>query len=195
MFMKLFIPIFFLAASANLCAQPSGKKLQELKDEANALYALELANTASLDLFYDNEFKKDQVKGFFSYKEKDSIRTIFYAMIDTASPQFRQQPDSIKKLYKEDVDYLTIVHAFAYAKSINKKTAILTDVNRKPTDTERKLLSLRLKIFKEFDTDTAKYKRYLGTSLSMLPLDYNKFFKIYIITLSNNPAVIIFGND
>jgi hypothetical protein len=176
-------------------AQPSSKKIQEMKEEAGALYALELANTASLDLFYDNEYKSEGIKGFFSYKDKDSIRTIFFAQIDTLDPKFRQQPDSIKKLFKEEVDYITVVRSFAYAKSITKKSAILTDVLRKPTEYERKLLDARIKLFKEFDADTAKYKRFKGTVLSMLPIDYNKFFKIYLITLSTKPGVVIFGND
>ena len=166
-----------------------------MKDEANALYSLEVANGSSLDLFYDNEFNPKQINGSFSYKDKDSIRTIFYARIDTTEPKFRQQPDSIKKLYKEDVDYINIIHTFAYKGSLTKKKAILTDENRKPTPYERKLLDARFKIFNEFDSDTAKYKSYAGTTFSMLPLDYKKFIKIYLITLPSKPGVLVFGND
>ncbi|HEY6159703.1 MAG TPA: hypothetical protein VI112_00730, partial [Bacteroidia bacterium] len=186
---------FAIFALQGFSQKPSSKVIQEIKDEANALYALESANAASLDLFYDNEFKADAIKGFFSYKDKDSIRTIFYAQIDTTDPKFRQQSDSVKKLYKEEVDYYTVVRSFSYGRSLNKKNAVLTDVNRKMTEDERLLMRARLAIFKEFDADTAKYKRYLNTSLSMLPIDYKKYLKVYFITLPNKPGVVIFGND
>ena len=189
----LFCPV--IMALPGFSQKPSAKTIQEIKDEANALYALESANTTSLDLFYDNEFKADAIKGFFSYKDKDSIRTIFYAQIDTTDPKFKQQPDSVKKLYKEEVDYYAVARSFSYGRSLNKKNAVLSDVSRKMTDEEKLLMRARLAIFKEFDADTAKYKRYLNTSISMLPIDYKKYLKIYLITLPNRPGVVIFGND
>jgi hypothetical protein len=196
MIMNRFAALFFLAAGAlHLAAQPSSKKIQEMKDEANALYALELANTASLDLYYELEYKTEGIRGSFSYKDKDSIRTIFFAVIDTTDPKFRQQPDSIKKMYKEEVDYYTVVRSFSYAKSINKARAVVTEQGRKPTLEERKLLDLRIKVFREFDADTAKYKRYKGTTIDFLPIDFNKFYKVYLVTLPNQPGVVIFGND
>jgi hypothetical protein len=187
--------IFTISLTASLFAQPSSKKIQEMKDEANVLYYLELANTASLDRFYDDEYKSAGIKGFFSYKDKDSIRTIFFAMIDTTDPKFRQLPDSVRKTFKEEVDFINIVHSFSYGKSINKKNAVIADATRRPTDLEHKLLDARLRIFKEFDADTTKYKRYMGTTIDMLPIDYNKTFRIYLVTLPNKPGVVIFGND
>lgn len=166
-----------------------------MKDEANALFSLETANGSSLDLFYDQEYNPKEIAGSFSYKDKDSIRTLFYAKIDTTNPKFRNQPDSIKKLYVSELDYINIIRSYAYGKSLNKKRGVLTDVNRKPTEYERKLLDARLKIFKEFETDTAKFKSYAGTVMTMLPLDYKKYFKIYLLTLPGKPGVLTFGND
>jgi hypothetical protein len=189
------LKLLFVFILFSLAAGAQKKEIEKIKEEGNALYIMELANTVSLDVFYENEFDAKSLKGFMSYKDKDSIRTIFYTEVDTTAPKFKQQPDSIKKLYKTKMDITVIIKSFAYKKGINKKGCIIAEVSRKPNDYEKVLLDAKYKVQEEFAKDTSKYKRFEGTTMSVLILDYAKFLKVYMITLPNGPGHITFGND
>src|SRR5688572_6179800 len=95
--------IFILSVSFLVAAQkPSKKKMQEIKDEGTALYTLEHANEVSLDVFYENEYDKKGIKGYFSYKDGDTIKTLFYGKVDTNAINFKSQPDSVKAYFRKD---------------------------------------------------------------------------------------------
>lgn len=189
------ILVFFLSTSAP-AQKPSKKKIQEIKDEGIALYTLEHANEVSLDVFYENEYEKKGIKGYFSYKDGDTIKTLFYGKVDTFSVNYKSQPDSVKKYLRSDsLNMIVVMKTFYYLKGISAKTVKIVDASRKPNTYERLLFEVRLKAWKEFNSDPLNYVKYEGTTMSMSLIDWGKTIKVYIITLPNEPGYVSFGND
>ncbi|MEW6469247.1 MAG: hypothetical protein AB1458_09995 [Bacteroidota bacterium] len=195
--MKKILPAILLLTFAFAQAQkPSKKKIQEIKDEGVALYTLEHANEVSLDVFYENEYEKKGIKGYFSYKHGDSIKTVFYAKIDTTTLTYKQYPDSVKNIFRSDsLNLIVVLKTFYYLKSITAKSVKIVEASRKPTEYERLLFEVRLRAWKEFNSDPLNYIKYDGTTMSMSLIDYGKTIKAFIITLPNQPGSVTFGND
>ena len=165
----------FLFVSAQ---KPTKKKIQDIKDEGTALYTLEHANEVALDVFYENEYEKKGIKGYFTYKDGDTLKTLFYGKVDTMSVNYKSQPDSVKKYYRTDsLNMIVIFKTFYFIKGINAKKVKIIDASRRPNEYERLLFEIRLKAWKEFNSDPTTYVHYDGTTLSMSTIDWGKTIK------------------
>src|ERR1051326_2668381 len=112
------------------------KEKNKILGEGLALYTLILANWTSNDLYYENEYNTNYVKGYLSYRDKDTIKTIFWREIDTASAEykaktFQKAGDTgvvAKQQPKKIDDLRIIVKTMCYAKmNVSKKNSAIVD--------------------------------------------------------------------
>lgn len=207
-FSKLF---FFSIASVFICLHPafSQKKLEkekkEIVGEGLALYTLILANWTSNDLYYENEFNTSYVKGYLSYRQKDTIKTIFWREIDTTSAEykaknFKQAGDTgivAQQQPKKTEDLRVIIKTICYPKMIVKKnnSEIIEEEEREPTGQEKILMDYRSMVYKEINTDTSFFKLYAETSLKAVPFDAGKEVKVYVYSSVKKDGIVPFGGD
>lgn len=185
------------------------KKLEKEKNrilgEGMALYTLILANWMSNDLYYENEFNTNIVKGYLSYRDKDTIKTIFWRELDTASAEykakmFRNVGDTGVLATKkapplEDTRF--IIKQIAYRNmSVKKSNAVIADMEeRTPNPTEKLLMDYREMVYKEVAKDTSFFKRYAGTVLRAVPLDAGKEMRIYLYSTVKQDGIVPIGGD
>ena len=81
-----FLSFFFHPAFAQRKLE---KEKNKILAEGFTLYAYILANWTSNDLYYENEFNTYYVKGYMTYKDKDTLKTIFWKELDTTSAEFK----------------------------------------------------------------------------------------------------------
>lgn len=173
----------------------SKKTADKILEQGQVLYALEMASITSLDIFYDKEFDPKGVKGYFSYFEKDTLKTIFYREIDTASPLFKQN-DSLKKMIKGPMDLLVINKTMKYLnKAINKAKAVVVETERKPSEYEKKLFEIRFRVYKLFNDDPITFVKYEKSSLSIIILDNKKEYEVWIMSVMDDKSFVPIGND
>jgi hypothetical protein len=180
------------------------KEKNEVLVEGLALYTIILANWTSNDLYYENEFPTNGVSGYLSYKDKDTVKTIFWREMDTASAEykaktFRQVADTgiLATPHSNSIsDLRVIVKTFNYAKmNVSKKNAKLNEDEREPTNYEKVLMDFRKSAYEEIKKDTAFYKEYQGTSLKAVPMDAGKKVKVYIYSSSTSDNFVPLGGD
>ena len=173
--------------------------------EGLALYTIILANWTSNDLYYENEFNTDIVKGYMSYKVKDTIKTIFWREIDTTSAaykakMFKQVGDTgilASKQPKRMNDLRLIFKTICYPKmSVTKANAVIPDEEeRSPNAYEKMMMDYRASTYKEINSDTMLFKRYDGTQLKAIPLDMGKEVKVYVYSSSTSDDYVPLGGD
>lgn len=205
------IKYFLSVASVLIWLHPAfaQKKLEKEKKqilgEGLALYTLILANWTSNDLYYENEFNTGYVKGYLSYRQKDTVKTIFWREMDTASAEykaknFKQVGDTgaVAQLQpKKTEDLRLIVKTICYPKMSVKKTnaEIVEEEEREPNQEEKVLMDYRAMVYKEINTDTSFFKQYEGIALKAVPFDAGKEVKVYIYSSVKKEGVIPFGGD
>lgn len=171
--------------------------------EGLALYTLILGNWTSNDLYYENEFNTDIVSGYLTYRDKDTLKTIFWREIDTASVEYKT------KTYKKAGDTVAaqqsnkalelrwVVKTVRY-KSINvtkKNASIADEEERVPSTYEKMLIDYRDKAYKAIKADTAFFKQYEGTKLRAVPIDAGKEMRVYIYSSTTKEGVVPIGGD
>lgn len=187
----------------------SQKRLEKEKNkifgEGLALYTLILANWTSNDLYYENEFNTGYIKGYLSYREKDTIKTIFWREIDTTTAEYKaknfqkagdtgvvalQQPKKME-------DLRMIVKTIIYPKMSIKKTnaEIIDEEEREPSEIEKMLMEYRAMAYHAINTDTSFFKLYAGTSLKAVPFDAGKEVKVYVYSAVKKEGIVPFGGD
>ncbi len=193
--LKRFSPFLFLLLFAfNSFAQkkPSG---DDLIIKGTALYTLQLASWTATDNFYDYEY--DRVvhpAGSITYKDKDSIRTVFYVQNDTSIKALTKE-DSIEQSKKKK-ELLSAAYMMSFKLSNVSKDAIrVQDSMRTLTDYEKKLIALRNKIYDDIDKDTSFYHEYADTKLSAIIYDTGKDFEVYILSTTAKTDFVPMGND
>ena len=93
-----FFSYLFIFPLTSFAQKKVDKAKNEVLGEGLALYTIILANWTSNDLYYENEYGTGGISGYISYKEKDSVKTIFWREIDTASAEYKA------KTFKEVAD-------------------------------------------------------------------------------------------
>lgn len=204
--MKSFLSILSLlfCFNAAIAQKKLEKEKKEILGEGLALYTLILANWTSNDLYYENEFPTSYIKGYLSYKDKDTLKTIFWREIDTTSAEykaknFRAAADTdlvaVQKP-KTITDLRVIVKTFRYERmNVKKANANIADEEREPTDKEKVLMDFRAMAYKEIYSDTSFFKLYEGTQLKAVPFDAGKQIKIYVYSSTTKEGVVPIGGD
>ena len=178
-----------------LAQKPSQKTADKILEEGQVLYTLEMANVTSLDVFYDKEYDPKLAKGYFSYFDKDTVKTIFYREIDTTSALFRAN-DSLRKSIKDKFDMITISKSLRYLnKVIDKKKVFVFENDRKMTDYEKKLFTIRFAIYKLFNDDPVLFVKYDKSNLSIVIVDKKKNFDVYVMNVFADLSFVPLGND
>jgi len=200
----VFLDLFFLLLNPLFAQRKLEKEKNEIFGEGMALYTIILANWTSNDLYYENEFPTSGVSGYLSYKDKDSVKTIFWREIDTASAEykaktFKEVADtgaSAKQNPNKLSDLRMITKTFRYEKMIvSKKNVKIEEEEREPTEYEKMLMSFRRASYDEIRKDTAFYKEYQGTALKAVPMDMGKKIKVYIYSGSTSDDFVPLGGD
>src|ERR1051326_3544676 len=144
------------------------KEKNKILTEGLALYTLILANWTSNDLYYENEYNTDYVKGYLSYKDKDTLKTIFWREIDTSSAEYKAQTfhavdDTGSKASKQKKfnDLRVIVKTVKYNHmNVTRKNAQIDEAERDLTDKEKMLMDFRADAYKLINSDTGFFKQY-----------------------------------
>lgn len=181
------------------------KEKKQIVGEGLALYTLILANWTSNDLYYENEFNTGYIKGYLSYREMDTIKTIFWRETDTTSAEykaknFKQAGDTgivAQQQQKKTEDLRVVVKTICYPKMNVKKTnaEIIDEEEREPAEMEKILMDYRAMVYKAINTDTSFFKLYAGTSLKAVPFDADKEVKVYVYSSIKKEGIVPFGGD
>ncbi|MFI5164371.1 MAG: hypothetical protein ACHQHP_03885 [Bacteroidia bacterium] len=144
------------------------------------------------------------MNGYLSYKDKDTVKTIFWREIDTASAEYKaktfksvEDSSAISAKQPQKVsDPRVITKTFKYAKmSVTKKNCKIIEEEREPTDYEKMMMDFRKTVYDEMNKDTAFYKEYQGTSLKAIPMDFGKQVKVYVYSASTADNFVPMGGD
>lgn len=203
---KYFLAAVFIFSclSSAFCQKKLDKAKKEILGEGLALYTLILANWTSNDLYYENEYNTNYVKGYLSYRDKDTIKTIFWREIDTASAEykaktFQKAGDTgivVQQQPKKINDLRVIVKTMRYAKmSVVKKNADIVDEEREPNEKEKLLMDFRAMTYKSISTDTSFFKQYAGVTMRVVPFDAGKEMKVYVYSSVKQEGVVPIGGD
>ena len=180
------------------------KQKNQILTEGLALYTMILANWTSNDLYYENEFNTDYVKGYLSYKDKDTLRTIFWREIDTTSAEykaknFQQVGDTsaiTAKNSKTVNDLRMIVKTIGYARMVvSKKNGKIDEAEREPTEKEKMLMDFRAMTYKEINSDTSFFKHYAGVSMKAIIMEAGKQIKVFVYSTTTKEGVVPIGGD
>ncbi len=186
----------------------SQRKLEKEKNkiltEGLALYTLILANWTSNDLYYENEFNTDYVKGYLSYKDKDTLKTIFWREIDTSSAEYKAKTYNAvgdtgigtKQKPKQLNDCRVNVKTFRYAKmNLSRKNCSIDEAEREPSEKEKMYMNFRAMTYKEINSDTSFFKHYQDVSLKAIPMEAGKEMKVYVYSSTLKEGVVPIGGD
>lgn len=181
----------------------SEKDKNKVLTEGLALYTLILANWTSNDLYYENEFNTSIVKGYLSYRDKDTLKTIFWREIDTASTEYKTKTykkasDTVAaEQTNKEIELRWIVKTMSYPNmSVSKKNAVYPEEEeRAPTEQEKMLIDYRKKVYKEIASDTTFFKLYAGTKLRVVPIDAGKLMKVFIYSSVVKEGIVPIGGD
>ncbi|MBI3502117.1 MAG: hypothetical protein HY063_10000 [Bacteroidetes bacterium] len=180
------------------------KEKKEILAEGLALYTLILANWTSNDIYYENEYPVSYVKGYLSYKDKDTLKTIFWRETDTASAEYKAKTfrsaedtgevaDSMPKKFN---DLRVIVKTVRYPKIfVSRKNADIQDEEREPTAQEKLLMDFRKMAYDEINSDTSFFKLYAGTQLKAVVMEAGKEMKVYVYSITGKEDVVPIGGD
>ncbi len=202
---KIFYLIFiFILFSNVLSAQ---RKLEKEKNriltEGLALYTMILANWTSNDLYYENEFNTGYVKGYLSYKDKDTLKTIFWRETDTTSAEYRAKnfqqvgdTGAVAAQNKTATELRVIVKTIGYKKmNVTKKNGLIDEAEREPTEKEKMLMDFRAMVYKEINSDTSFFKRYAGVQLKAILMEAGKQIKVFVYSSTTKEGVVPIGGD
>ena len=161
-----------LACALPLAAQPSEAEQEAIFDEAMELFHLEMAAWQSTDAVLTQE-ANGQSDGYLSYRDGDSLRTIFYASADPAQ----------------------VVVEVALDAQADLTTLRMQARPRASTPQERTLITMRENLLDVCKADTKDFfKLYKNTGMNILLLPGPQPIA-YMLTAPNEPGVMLFGND
>ena len=204
------VKIFFFIFFAFPCFQYSfaqhklEKEKNQILTEGLALYTMILANWTSNDIYYENEFNTDYVKGYLSYKDKDTLKTIFWRELDTTSAEYKARTFhavddtgaiSVQNSKKIN-DLRVIVKTIGYNKmSVTKKNGVIDEAEREPNEKELMLMNFRAMVYKEINSDTSFFKHYAGVSMKAILMEAGKQIKVYVYSTTAKEGMVPIGGD
>jgi len=149
------------------------KQTSKIVEEGKLLYKSEMASWYGTDLFLEKfSDQRANIGGYFSYSENDVSKCVFFSK--------NENPN--------------VIGTITFDSTYNVKTAKVEGLERKFTETELVLYSIRKKALSIINTDTL-FKQYQNTSLNLIPIISDKEKKVYVLTGPKNNGVVIIGND
>lgn len=197
------IPLYLISYNS-FSQRKLEKEKSRILTEGLALYTMILANWTSNDLYYENEFNTDYVKGYLTYKDKDTLKTIFWREIDTTSAEYKAQTfhavddtGALASKTKKFNDLRVIVKTIEYKKmNVSKKNgAVADEAEREPTDKEKMLMDFRAMVYKEINSDTSFFKHYEGVSLKAILMEAGKEIKVFVYSSTTKEGAVPIGGD
>ncbi len=175
-FLLLCSCMFFMFVDAQTKPQliDLAKKDAEIVAEGKKLYYLQMATTLGLESFM--QLPNDVIKnalGYFAYQEGKFYKCVFFNHLGDAQ----------------------IVSTISFDSSFNKLRTAINTTLRPMTEAEKNLYFMRQRSLDEIKADTAFFKIYTNTSTIILPMIDNNERRVFVLTKSEDPASVIFGND
>ena len=143
-------------------------------EEGRKLYQLQMATTLGLEAFL--QLPKDVVDsaaGYFAFREGKFYKCVFY-----------------NNLYNAD-----IISTILFDSAFNKVRTAISNTLRPMTNNERDLYFMRIRTMDEIKKDTSLFKLYTTTTTIVLPIIDNNDRRVFVLTKSDDPATVLFGND
>lgn len=143
-------------------------------DEGRKLYQLQMATTLGLEAFLQlPKNVVDSAAGYFAFREGKFYKCVFY-----------------NNLYNAD-----IISTILFDSAFNKVRTAISNTLRPMTNNERDLYFMRIRTLDELKKDTSLFKLYSTTTTVVLPIIDNNDRRVFVLTKSDDPATVLFGND
>ena len=152
-------------------SQQQSTEIQTIIAEGKLLYHSEMASWHGNDIFLE-KYKKDNIAGYFSYREGVFSKCIFYS----------------------NADRPRVIGTVRFDTTYNPQTAGIDLTERDFTPKENELYMLRENALDEIDADTF-FKSYPNTDLDLVPLINGNQRKVYVLTASQQDSMVLLGND
>jgi len=147
-------------------------KIKPIIKQGKMIYQLEMANWTASKLFAQKYKGKEKAAGYVSYIESDKVKTVFYF-----------KADKLKSLAM-----------FTFDESFDEKNTQVDMISRILTPAEIELTKLRASAMKAID-DASFFVVPADAHLSVIPMVSNGEHKVYVMSESDKPGVVVFGND
>lgn len=170
-FCILFSLVLIFSQDYNWSEKEIKIKLDSIKKEGNLLYSLENSSWNSTDFMRDEEKLKGKVGNYLTYKNSDTIKTVF--------------------LNKEDNQ---VILEYGYLNDSRTPSKINSN-NRNLNPTETELLLIRKTVISQLSEPKYEVSVPEGYSLNLVTIPFGEKFKTYLITGTSENDVIPFGND
>jgi len=145
-------------------------KIKPIIKQGKMIYQLEMANWTASKLFAQKYKGKEKAAGYVSYIESDKVKTVFYF-----------KADKLKSLAM-----------FTFDESFDEKNTQVDMISRILTPAEIELTKLRASAMKAID-DASFFVVPADAHLSVIPMVSNGEHKVYVMSESDKPGVVVFG--
>lgn len=148
------------------------KLTQSIVAEGTKLYKSEAASWYGTDVFLAQYKNRENLGGYFSYPTTTGAICIFFSKTDIPK----------------------VIGAVSFDSTYKTQSAKLELTERRFTDEELSLFSMRVSALKTIQQDTI-FKHYRNTNFNIIPLISNGEKKVYVLTGPQRGDIVIFGND
>jgi hypothetical protein len=167
--LSLFVSLLFSVVSFS--QQPEQEA--EIVKEGITLYKSEMASWYGSDLFAAKVADtRANAGGYFSYTDGARTKCIFFS---------KDEP-------------LRVLAAFSFDSTFSTSTAVIEAQERKFTEKESELYTIRSSALSIIRTDTL-FKSYRNATLNLVPIADEGGKRVYVLTGPQNNGVVLFGND
>ncbi len=145
--------------------------------EATKIYRLEKSAWKSTDNLFENysrRYFKKEIDGYLSYKNEDTVKTIYWGMIEN------------EIVVKNTFNYKDTDLLYEYAHNHNR---------RLPTDQELKLIMVRGKLLQDIEQNRQIYYKPEGSNYNIILTYSDKGFRAYILIGFRKKNILPLGND
>ena len=173
--MKLIQIILLTLIALSVFGQKSPtEKAQPIVSEGKLLYKSEMASWSGTDIFLEQYNNRDNIGGYFSYSEEDSVKCIFFSKADNPK----------------------VIGTISFDSTYDVSKATLNLNERDFRETENDLYQIRKIALTELQSNKDEFfKFYQNTNPNIIPLINGEEKKVYILTGPQQSGVVIFGND
>lgn len=169
---KTWIFLFVLLGTRLQAQQNLGETAQSIAKEGKLLYQSEITSWHGSDLFLEKYPFHENIGGYFSYKEGETFKCVFFSK---TAPQI-------------------VLGTISFDSTFNLAYAQSDLVRRNFSPLETQLYTLRELAQQEIQSDTL-FRVYKNTQLNLVPLVNGKEHKVYVITGPKSGKVLLLGND
>jgi hypothetical protein len=131
-----------------------------------------MASWNGTDIFMEKYQDKENIGGYFSYIENDTVKCVFFSRDPVPG----------------------VIGTILFDTTYNLNKTICNLIERDFTANELELYTIRTNALKEVVKDTL-YKFYEDMSINLIPIIHNGKKKVYALTGPKKSGVVIFGND